>query len=576
MHEQARGGQWDPRQWDDNGTFHIGINMAGAVSAGAYTAGVLDFLTEALEQWYAAKAADYPKVPMHDISIDVFSGASAGGMCASIASVMLQGSFEHIRNPEDPSVVNTNNRFYESWVNKIDIQWLLEANDIEEGRPVISLLDSTIIDEIAEYALTPGPAIKRPYVSDSLTLFLTLTNVRGTPYSLSGDAEGSAEEDTAYYGDKLQFETVQDANAVPLAPFAKPLPIGMSGGCWPLLQTAAKATGAFPLFLAPRKIDRLAKDYMFSPWEPVSKTNPPYVAPHWPLNPDDTFTTLNVDGGVTDNDPFQLSHDYLAVHNPKAEPDPETGELSNPPESDKANCAVLTVAPFPADEFYHSNYNFEKNMSVFGMVPNLFTALVSQSRFLGESLAAVMSGHSCSRFVLAPSDVGLPNKKALQCGLLGAFGGFFERGFRAHDYQLGRRNCQKLLRDHFRLAKSNPIIQAGLNKLPENVRDEVIGDFAINDPNQKDTVPIIPLCGTAATEVPEPERAKISSARLGHVLNWIVDRLHAISKPLIASVITSEFDSWAARSAVDTLISTWGKAKLREVLEKELEAVIEP
>ena len=568
--------KWNPRQWDNDGTFHIGINMAGAVSAGAYTAGVLDFLTEALEQWYAAKAAENPKVPMHDVSIDVFSGASAGGMCAAIASVMLQGTFQHIKNPEDPTVSGTNNRFYESWVNKIDIQWLLGDNDLEEGKPVISLLDSTIIDQIAEYALTPGPATTRPYVSDSLTLFLTLTNVRGTPYSLSGDAAGSAEEDTAYYGDKLQFETVKGSNTPPLSPFAKPLPVGVSGGSWPLLQDAAKATGAFPLFLAPRKIDRLAKDYMYSPWEPVSKVNPPYVPPHWPLQPDGIFTTLNVDGGVTDNDPFQLAHDFLAVHNPKAKPDPETGELANPPESDKANCAVLTVAPFPADEFYHSDYNFDQNSSVFGMLPNLFTALISQSRFLGESLAAVMSGQSFSRFVLAPSDAGLPNEKALQCGLLGAFGGFFERGFRAHDYQLGRRNCQKLLMDHFRLATTNPVMQAGFNKLDEQVRNGVIGDFASTDPTQKDTVPIIPLCGTAAQEVPEPAHAKITAARLSHVQNWIVDRLHAVAKPLIASVITSDFESWAARSALDTLISTWGRAKLREVLEAQLQEVIEP
>ena len=47
--------------------FRIGVNMAGAVSAGAYTAGVLDFLIEALDTWYEAKErynrelADYKK-----------------------------------------------------------------------------------------------------------------------------------------------------------------------------------------------------------------------------------------------------------------------------------------------------------------------------------------------------------------------------------------------------------------------------------------------------------------------------------------------------------------------------------
>ena len=35
--------------------FKIAINMAGAISAGAYTAGVVDFMTEALDAWYRAK-----------------------------------------------------------------------------------------------------------------------------------------------------------------------------------------------------------------------------------------------------------------------------------------------------------------------------------------------------------------------------------------------------------------------------------------------------------------------------------------------------------------------------------------
>ncbi len=147
-------------KWNSAGNrFHLGINMAGAVSAGAYTAGVLDFLMEALEEWYAARNLANPVVPLHDISIDVFSGASAGGMCAAIAAVMVQGSFEHIRTPADPSVTGTSNKFYESWVNKIDIEPLLQERDLADGGPVVSLLDSTVIDEIADYALAPGAAM---------------------------------------------------------------------------------------------------------------------------------------------------------------------------------------------------------------------------------------------------------------------------------------------------------------------------------------------------------------------------------------------------------------------------------
>ena len=36
-------------------TFRIGINMAGAISAGAYTAGALDFLIQALDEWWAVE-----------------------------------------------------------------------------------------------------------------------------------------------------------------------------------------------------------------------------------------------------------------------------------------------------------------------------------------------------------------------------------------------------------------------------------------------------------------------------------------------------------------------------------------
>jgi len=557
-------------QWNNDDTFHVGINMAGAVSAGAYTAGVLDFFMEALEQWYAAKQAEHPLVPLHDVSIDVFSGASAGGMCAAIASVMVQGSFQHIRNPADPSVKNTTNKFYESWVNLIDIEPLLQDNDLQNGKQVISLLDSTIIDSIADYAIAPGIATARPYIADSLTLFLSLTNVRGVPFSLNATADGSAEEDIAYYADRLQFETVRGAG-LPLSSLAKPLPIGSNAGAWPLLKEAAKATGAFPLFLAPRKLDRSAMDYLNSPWQSIASANPVAIPPHWPLHADDTYSTLNIDGGVTDNDPFQLAHDYLAMHNPLATIDPQTGNLQNPRPSDQANCAVLTVAPFPSRDLYNDGYSFDQNSSIFGMLPNLFNVLVAQSRFFGESLESVLGGTSYSRFVLAPSDTDNPNLNALQCGLLSAFGGFFERGFRAHDYQLGRRNCQKLLRDYFRLCTSNPVIAEGLNKLAAADRASVITTF---DPQQHGTLPIIPLCGTADAEVQAPSRATISSARVGHVLNWIVDRLHAVSKPLLESAMGSGFENWAARSAVDTLISTWGKAKLKDLLNEELKDVI--
>ena len=53
-----------------------------------------------------------------------------------------------------------------------------------------------------------------------------------------------------------------------------------------------------------------------------------------------------------------------------------------------------------------------------------------------------------------------------------------------------------------------------------------------------------------------------------------MNRLHAVTKPLLESAIGDAFKDLAARAAVDTIISTWGKAKLRHLLQKELKEVI--
>ena len=53
------------REPDPEIPFEIGLVMAGAISAGAYTAGVIDFLVQALDEWENAKAFanDHPDDP---------------------------------------------------------------------------------------------------------------------------------------------------------------------------------------------------------------------------------------------------------------------------------------------------------------------------------------------------------------------------------------------------------------------------------------------------------------------------------------------------------------------------------
>lgn len=568
-------------------SFKIGINMAGAISAGAYTAGVLDFLTQALDEWYAAKKSGQA-LPRHDVSIEVFSGASAGGMCAAISSVMLHQNFDHI---EDTTRQGTSNIFYESWVNKIDISQLLRNDDLTSGAPVISLLNSGIIDQMAAFALKPAAApVQRDYVSPNLTLFLSLTNLRGVPYSLNGAAPGSVEETTFFYGDRIHFQTAMGgAVAAPPGRSLRTLDLTKSGkdGGWDVLQTAAMATGAFPVFLAPRILDRKLEEYVPPLWESIASaiegTPPPVVPQIPPEAAGKPFTTLNVDGGVTNNDPFNYCHDFLCALDPKlAKPDPAHPENAAGRDPAKVDRAVINVAPFPTTEAFDPNFNAQKSASVFSALPKLFSALISQARFFGESLQEIMQGATFDRYVIAPSDDELtkqyqdrklPPPPALQCATLGAFGGFFERKFRAHDYALGRRNCQKFLKDYFILPATNPIVQSGLAALDAGPQQAVINQFAhaapgtyaatgadihasggaIPDaqtftPEQKATLkaqgfqegkmwmPLIPLCGSAAREAAYPQREKLSSKDLDRIVDQVHDRMYKLFNVLVSQV----------------------------------------
>ena len=570
-------------------SFKLGINMAGAISAGAYTAGVLDFLTEALDAWYAAKARG-EIVPEHDVVIEVFSGASAGGMCAAISSILLQQEFEHI---EDVEKSGTNNRLFESWVNKIDIKELLKTEDLAKASSVISLLDSTVIDEIAEYALSSGDAhvVSRPYVSPQLTLFLSLTNLRGVPYSLNGKAPGSIEESTFFYGDRIRFETVSSLGTPPSSRSAHPIVPSVPGeaGGWTLLQQAAKATGAFPVFLAPRPILRNQEEYTPPMWESVNSAvsdTPPPTKPNFPEKLPNPFETLNVDGGVTNNDPFNYAHDYLLSLSPR--------QIA-PTGAEDTDRAVINIAPFPTTKRYPELYDSKKNSNVFLALSNLFGALISQSRFFGESLDQIMNGTTFSRFVIAPSDEELAKESlgnsdaqppALQCASLGAFGGFFEKEFRAHDYVLGRRNCQKFLHDHFLLPEKNIVIKSGI---AEEHRQEIITRFGRPAPGGYATpgfdpelqslgvteaaedrwIPIIPLCSASVSNtVPARDRTPISDVKLRLIVKLIGKRVRAI-----VSLWRSQIPSWPLRMFLwpgQWIIPWLAERPIRNALESQL------
>ncbi len=519
--------------------FRIALNMAGAVSAGAYTAGVLDFLVEALDAWYDARADQLrlrgkdPRswtIPAHDVSLEVLTGASAGGMCAAISAVALQEEFDHVHQTDPPAGVAVN-RLYESWVRTIDILPLLGVADLpnREG-PVKSILDSTPIEKIANNALIANLArVKdRPWVADPLGIILTLSNLRGIPYSVDKSNQGSFEERFAYHADQIRFSIASSDTAAT----ATTIPLNYSNANdpdWGTLRTAAMATGAFPIMLASRVIQRTRVDYESRLWE-ISNSEPDKagaceseatIMPDWAATDTPTFDNVYADGGITDNNPFECARQYLV--NAAGNPDGH-----NPRDAINANSAVISVAPFPGDEPFDPSYDAQKNSQLASVASALLGTLVNQSRFQGEDLKLTKDEDVNSRFAIAPSDDTTPNLPALLCGALGAFGGFIDEKFRDRDYQLGRRNCQQFLRKSFVLPEENTTIAAGLTKKPE-IMDDFRRAFGFQD-GGKWWYGVIPLMPALQVEVTVPPRAnfKTTPARLEEVATAAASRLESV------------------------------------------------
>lgn len=95
----------------ENQKFKICLTMVGAVSAGASTAGVVDYLLETMELWEKAKQrnkalgirhVDYDhSLPMHEVEIDVISGSSAGGITGALTMLNLVDQSYHPVNKDN-------------------------------------------------------------------------------------------------------------------------------------------------------------------------------------------------------------------------------------------------------------------------------------------------------------------------------------------------------------------------------------------------------------------------------------------------------------------------------------------
>lgn len=526
--------------------FEFGIIMAGAISAGAYTAGVMDFLIEALDAWERAKDDPAFTGPRHDVRLNVMTGASAGGMTAAISAVALNAEIDPVHDVDAPPAP-ARNRLYDAWVRRIDIAALLGDEDIRKTGKLLSALDASELERIATDALTVPPReTPRGWVADPLAIFLTVANLRGVPYGFSLFGSSNAPYGMTSHKDHMRFALSSGGNQLPGARLLDPAQA--PGANWPQLAQTALASGAFPIGLRARALGRPHNDYQTrmsrSPLWPEPDSN----------NAPDSYEFLCVDGGLIDNEPLELARHHLARGG------------RNPREGEQAHRAVVMVDPFPnAAALGADNSAADGLLSV---AQGMFGALVNQARFKQEELELAESQTNYSRFMISPSRFDAAGQRiepAMASATLGGFGGFLSEEYRKHDFQLGRRNCQRFLQRYFSLPETNPLFRSwqdttareawyvdaqrgSPNAYSENTSD---GNPATPMLPMLPMLPIIPLVEEVRTAIPQYPAPRAAAVDLVGLEKSVKRRTRAVGSALIANdlrgVLGSPFLRWILR-----------------------------
>ena len=477
--------------------FRMGLSMAGAVSEGAYSAGVLDYLVEALDAWQAARDQGDPAAPRHALVVEAVAGASAGAQAAALLAIGLRSRFPHVRlRPDEPEPDDVmDNLLYAAWVRGTGVLDLLGTRDGSDVR-FKSVLDGTRLDEVADLALgTPArlPPVEgagRAWVANPLRLAITVTNVEGVALRMKGTASPASLTALRRHADVMRFALggLGAASGPTALKDERLLAYPANPAClsrdWAPLALAATASAAFPLMLPPRVVEWFTGAYLpvRVPWPPgISQ---PADANFWPLWPQDVEPTLSyvaVDGGVLDNDPIDIVGDDLRRHDPD-------GAGKDPGGNARTNRALLMIHPLIDKITVKPPSTAGADMAKpHRMLGGLASAIFAGARGNLVDFALVQGDDCYTRFLIAPTRPGDPNSPttaALAGSCLGAFGGYLHDDFRRHDWQLGRNNAQYALRNHLTLPVHHPLFA--------DWTDEQREWFAVEGPNGRE-LPIIPL-----------------------------------------------------------------------------------
>lgn len=511
-------------------TFELGLVLGGTVSTGAYTAGALDVLLEALEKWYGK----YNNAPPHQVVLTTAGGSSGGAVCAAILGLLSSRRVPHVSDDPTPQgwPVDTGNPLWDLWVNAFQISRLLTTTDIDPGKDVDAdiggrlhraqhvpaLLNCRMIDEagakLAAIGENPDGTERLPYFAAPFRIAVTVTNLRGIQYKIADvphlpGFSGAADFSGAAYVQHDDFAWFafpngrQSGEALPCGKRPDEFWLGTkpAADCvgYDVLVAYATASGAMPLGLAARRLTRPREHYSYRPAARAGMEPGQYPGyfplPDWGEAADDPsapYSFSAVDGGTLNNDPFTLVHRAMAGLTGRNEPD-----------RSEATRAIVMIDPL-ADRPKDIDSIGISLVAVAGSIVDTFK---DGARYLTADMDLFADKDVFSRFQLVPfrPGAGKVGAEALAGSSLYAAAGWCARKFRVHDYRLGRMNMERYLRSE--------LVLAGNNKLFENWKDPDRARFALDDdgkpypahaalpPREKYYLPIIPCL---LDEQPEP------------------------------------------------------------------------
>lgn len=494
------------------------VHLPGAVSAGTYGAGVLDFLVEALDAF--SEASHRGEAPAHDVVLTAISGTSAGAQTALIFACSIGYRFAPARDASP-----TRNPFFEHWVVRNDLRDYLSTRDA----PMRSLLDPTNVDLVADSVLRFGAGLERasrPWVANPLRLGVAVTNLRGLPTTYRW-GNGWGELDFTRHADASCFAVggVGSGDAPPpqAGEHALRLPAFAEDKVrdWSTLGRACVASGAFPGVFAARTLER--------PAAAAGGAAAPFCA---------------VDGGVFNSNPLDMAARLVAAGGGKH----RTVLL-------KVGSPSLRTPEGPST----ANVGLGRTLAA------LFAAGWREASGRPDAIQQAPRPPLHGVFGIVPQRPDRPPETALAGAALGGFAGYFEQAFREHDFLLGRANARAALATELSLPADDPLF-AGWTPAERSA-------YGLRADGAR--LPVIPLVGalrsgqaTPGDPPPWPARpvdVDVYAGGMRRRIAYVLRRLHPPRASWLARALCT-VAGWTVVPLLAWLAMRWVLARARRAL----------